>query len=57
MIAALPNQKNGVAQTTRALHFAGRAVGAGERVTLIDAQPHTSALDPSQQRSREGDPA
>jgi hypothetical protein len=42
---------------TGALHLAGRAAGAGERVTLSDAQPHTPALDLSQQRTHEGDPA
>ena len=56
MIVALLNQKGGVGKTTLALHLAGAWASRGERVTLVDADPQASALDWSQQRSREGLP-
>ena len=54
MIVALLNQKGGVGKTTLALHLAGQWAREGRRVTLVDADPQGSALDWSQQRSREG---
>ena len=51
MIVALLNQKGGVGKTTLALHLAGAWARQGRRVTLIDADPQSSALDWSEQRS------
>ena len=56
MIVALLNQKGGVGKTTLALHLAGAWARQGRRVTLIDADPQSSALDWSEQRTREGLP-
>ncbi|CAM5761097.1 Chromosome-partitioning ATPase Soj [Labrys miyagiensis] len=56
MIVALLNQKGGTGKTTLALHLAGQWAREGRRVTLIDADPQGSALDWSEQRTREGLP-
>ena len=56
MIVALLNQKGGVGKTTLALNLAGESARRNNRVTVIDADPQGSALDWSQQRSREGLP-
>ncbi|TIM20563.1 MAG: cobyrinic acid a,c-diamide synthase, partial [Mesorhizobium sp.] len=41
-------------KTTLALHLAGEWARRGRRVTVVDADPQGSALDWSQQRSRDG---
>jgi len=56
MIVALLNQKGGVGKTTLALHLAGAWARQGRRVTVIDADPQGSALDWSEQRTKEGGP-
>ncbi|AFK54041.1 ParA family partition ATPase [Tistrella mobilis] len=56
MIVALLNQKGGVGKTTLALHLAGAWADKGKRVLVVDADPQGSALDWSEQRSREGLP-
>ena len=56
MIVALLNQKGGVGKTTLALHIAGEWARQGKRVIVIDADPQGSALDWSEQRSRESLP-
>ena len=56
MIVAFLNQKGGTGKTTLALHLAGQWARQGRRALLIDADPQGSALDWSQQRSREGFP-
>jgi len=56
MIVALLNQNGGVGKTTLSLHLAGEWAQRGQRVTVIDADPQGSALDWSQQRTRENLP-
>ena len=56
MIVAVLNQKGGVGKTTLALHLAGAWAAQGSRVLVVDADPQGSALDWSEQRSREGLP-
>ena len=56
MIVALLNQKGGVGKTTLALHLAGAWALRGKRVLVVDADPQGSALDWSEQRTREGLP-
>lgn len=56
MIVALLNQKGGVGKTTLALHLAGAWAERGKRALVVDADPQGSALDWSEQRSREGLP-
>ena len=56
MIVALLNQKGGVGKTTLALHLAGEWAREGKRDTLVDADPQGSALDWSEQRSKESWP-
>jgi len=56
VIAALLNQKGGVGKTTLALHLAGTWAAQGRRVLVVDADPQGSALDWSEQRSREALP-
>jgi chromosome partitioning protein len=56
MIGALVKQKAGVGKTTLALHLAGQWARRWKRVTVIDADPQGSALDWSEQRTREGVP-
>jgi chromosome partitioning protein len=56
MIVALLNQKGGVGKTTLALHIAEEWARQGKRILVIDADPQGSALDWSEQRSREGLP-
>jgi len=53
MIVALLNQKGGVGKTTLALHLAGEWARQGQRVTLIDADPQSSALTgPNKERAK-----
>ncbi len=54
MIVALLNQKGGVGKTTLALHLAGAWALRGKRVLVVNADRQGSALDWSEQRSREG---
>jgi chromosome partitioning protein len=56
MIVALLNQKGGVGKTTLAQPLAGSWAHRGKRTILVDADPHGSALDWSQQRDKEGLP-
>ena len=56
MIVVLLNQNGGVGKTTLALHLAGAWAAQGARVLVVDADPQGSALDWSEQRSREGLP-
>jgi chromosome partitioning protein len=53
-VIALLNQKGGSGKTTLATHLAGELAWAGRRVTLLDADPQSSALDWAQRRAQSG---
>ncbi len=53
-VIALLNQKGGAGKTTLATHLAGELAMAGNRVTLLDADPQGSALDWAQRRLQNG---
>jgi chromosome partitioning protein len=56
VLVALLNQKGGVGKTTLALYLAGQLAGNGKRVVVVDADPQGSALDWSEQRTKEALP-
>lgn len=56
MTVALLDRMDGVGATTLALHLAGRCARQEKRMTLIDADPQRSALDPSARRAKEAVP-
>ncbi|MDQ8188638.1 ParA family protein, partial [Pelagicoccus sp. SDUM812002] len=53
MIYSFTNQKGGVGKTTLALNFAGELAAQGRKVLFVDADPQSSALDWSHQRTEE----
>ncbi len=56
MIVAFLNHKGGVGKTTLALHVAGAWAAQGKRIVVVDTDSQGSALDWSEQRTKEGLP-
>src|SRR5215470_4212168 len=56
MIVAFLNHKGGVGKTTLALHVAGAWAAQGKRIVVVDTDSQGSALDWSEQRTKEGPP-
>ena len=56
MIVAFLNHKGGVGKTTLALHVAGAWAAQGKRIVVVDTDSRGSALDWSEQRTKEGLP-
>jgi chromosome partitioning protein len=54
VIVAFLNHKGGVGKTTLALHVAGAWAAQGKRIVVVDTDSQGSALDWSEQRSKEG---
>jgi chromosome partitioning protein len=56
VIVAFLNHKGGVGKTTLALHVAGAWAARGRRIVVVDTDSKGSALDWSEQRTKEGLP-
>jgi chromosome partitioning protein len=56
VIVAFLNHKGGVGKTTLALHVAGAWAAQGKRIVVVDTDWQGSALDWSEQRTKEGLP-
>jgi chromosome partitioning protein len=56
VIIAFLNHKGGVDKTTLALHVAGAWAAQGKHIVVLDTDSHGSALDWSEQRTKEGLP-
>jgi len=56
MIIAFLNHKGGVGKTTLALHVAGAWAAQGKHIVVLDTDSQGSALDWSEQRTKEGLP-
>jgi chromosome partitioning protein len=50
------NHKGGVGKTTLALHVAAASAAQGKRIVVVDTDSRGSALDWSEQRTKEGLP-